>query len=90
MNRRDKQLQEQLIHKVKKQATEVTVTSYLSVMTKVLKKEFGFGKNRTEKLIDIMMQEMKSLSSGMIGYEDYMKYVEETTKVDISKYIGEE
>lgn len=89
MNRRDKQLQEQLMQKTKKQTTEIVVSSYLSTMTVVLKKEFGFGKNRTEKLIESMMKEFKSLSSGMIGYEDYMKYVEETTKVNLTKYMRE-
>ena len=49
MNRRDKQLQDELIEKAKAQTTNMAVSVMLSATMVMLKKEFGFGQQRLER-----------------------------------------
>lgn len=84
MNRRDKQLQDELIEKAKAQTTNMAVNVMLSATMVMLKKEFGFGQQRLERAMLSLEKEIEPIGQGMIGWKDFRSYAEEFTGVNLS------
>lgn len=82
MSRRDEYLQKQRIQKSINMATD----TILSTLTVVLKKEFGFGQERIQRVLQGIEKEVEPIGSGMIGYEVYKQYAEAFTGVSIAAY----
>ena len=82
MSRRDEYLQKIRIQKSINMATD----TILSALTVTLKKEYGFGQERIQKVLKGIEKEVSPIGSGMIGYEDYKEYARDFTGVSIGEY----
>ena len=82
MSRRDEYLQKVRIQKSINMATD----TILSALTVTLKKEYGFGQERIQRVLQGITNEVAPIGSGMIGYEDYKAYAEDFTGVGLRDY----
>ena len=82
MSRRDEYLQRVRIQKSINMATD----TILSALTVTLKKEYGFGQERIQRVLKGIETEVVPIGSGMIGYDDYKEYAKDFTGVSIKEY----
>lgn len=75
MNRRDKQLMEAYARKV----AYLSVQKWEVATVVALHKDFGFTEEQLDKVIKAITNEVESITSGWIGFEDYKEYAYELT-----------
>ena len=82
MSRRDEFLKELAI----KRARDMNMKIILSAVAVTLKKEYGFGQERIQRVLKGIETEVIPIGSGMIGYDDYKEYAESFTGVSIGEF----
>ena len=75
MNKRDKFLMEEYARKV----SHLSVQKWEVATVMALHEEFGFGEEELVRVIEAISKEVKSITSGWIGFETYKEYVYEHT-----------
>lgn len=80
MSRRD----EYLRAKQREKDFILTRTLIMSFFLSALRKEFGFGHDRLMRLLQAAEKEASFVESGMIGINDYIESVEESTGIIIT------
>ena len=81
MSRRSEELKKRQM----KKAVETAVDSYLAATAMMLKKEFGFGKERIQRALSSIESEVEGMGKGYIGLDDYLELVKERTGIEIKR-----
>lgn len=81
MSRRSEDLQKRQMRK----AVNTAIDAYVAATAMMLKKEFGFGKERIQRALASIESEVEGMGKGYIGLDDYLELVKEQTGIEIKR-----